>query len=91
MSTYRPLDLPIADHKAIRKSAGVRAACQKIGQELATKAGVLAGDPGGYEVVTVDGSDRVRVNVRAESPKAIRAEAKTAPLMQISAQSGPRR
>ncbi|ASR85615.1 hypothetical protein SEA_AMGINE_14 [Mycobacterium phage Amgine] len=88
--TYKPLDLPFSEHRKIRKLPGVKAECEKIARELAAKAGALAGDPDGYEVEVSDDKDRVRVHVRAESGKAIRAEAKTAPLMQLSAEQGPR-
>lgn len=87
--SYRPLDMPFDDHRAIRKLPDIKAACEKIGHELAREAGAIAGDPNGYKVVTVNGADRVRVYVQADSGKAIRAEAKTSPLMQLSAKQGP--
>lgn len=87
---YRPLDLPFSEHNKIRTSAGVQAATRKLAEQLARKAGAMAGDVNGYEVTVEVGRDRVRAQIHAESGKAIRAEVKDSPLMQLSAEDGPR-
>ncbi|QFG11437.1 neck protein [Mycobacterium phage Ekdilam] len=87
---YRPLDLPFSEHNKIRTSRDVQAATRKLAEDLARKAGARAGDVNGYEVTTEVGRDRVRCQIHAESGKAIRAEVKDSPLMQLSAEQGPK-
>ncbi|AEK09827.1 hypothetical protein SEA_SHEDLOCKHOLMES_15 [Mycobacterium phage ShedlockHolmes] len=86
---YQPLDMPYGEHDKIRNSPEVTAAVEALARELAGKADALAGDPGGYKVNVEHGSDRVRATIHAESPKAIRAEIKSSPLMTIRAEQGP--
>ncbi|WNM68955.1 hypothetical protein SEA_TRIBLETROUBLE_14 [Mycobacterium Phage TribleTrouble] len=86
---YQPLDMPFSEHDKIRTLPDVRAATEALARELAGKAGALAGDADGYKVNVDVGSDRVRATIHAESPKAIRAEIKSSPLMTIRAEQGP--
>ncbi|AFN37806.1 neck protein [Mycobacterium phage MacnCheese] len=86
---YRPLDMPFSEHDKIRNDPAITAAVEALAQQLAAKAGALADDPDGYKVNVEHGSDRVRATIHAESPKAIRAEIKSSPLMTIRAEQGP--
>ncbi|ALF01389.1 hypothetical protein SEA_LILPHARAOH_12 [Mycobacterium phage LilPharaoh] len=91
---YRPLDLPLDDHRKIRNLPDVTKACEKIADELRAKAAAKANahTPGagdGYVTETRHGRDRVRVYVRAEGD-AVGVENAVAPLMQVSAELGPR-
>lgn len=87
---YRPLDMPYSEHRKIRTSKGVQAAIKAIAADAAKRAGEIAGDPTGYGIDHTVGSDRARAHVWAKSGPAKRAEAKSAPLMQIAAESAPR-
>lgn len=78
-----------ADHAEIRTSAGVQAELRKEAAKIAARASALAGAPGGYGTDLTVGTDRARAHVWPQTPKARRAEAKTAPLMQIVAAEGP--
>ena len=78
-----------ADHAEIRTSAGVQAELRKVASKIAAQANSLAGAPGGYGTDLTVGSDRARAHVWPQTPKARRAEAKSAPLMQIVAAEGP--
>lgn len=80
--------MSIADHNAIRTSPEIQAWVRQEAEQIAAAAGGLAGDPDGYETDMMVGTDRCRVRVRPRTPKARRAEAKTAPLMQIIASRG---
>ncbi|ADL71105.1 hypothetical protein I5G90_gp85 [Mycobacterium phage Adonis] len=91
---YRPLDLPFSEHRKIRNLPDLTKACEKLGDKLRDKAAAKANahTPGAgddYVTETVHGRDRVRVYVRAEGA-AIGVENDIAPLMQVSAESGPR-
>lgn len=83
------LEFPISEHRKIRRSAGVRAACRKIANEVAQRAESIADAPNGYGVEESVGSDRVRVNVYAQTGEAVRAETKSAPLLQAATQTRP--
>lgn len=83
------LEFPISEHRKIRTSAGVQAVLKQAADDEAKEAGSLAGDPDGYETEVTVGTDRARAHVWPATPKAYRAEAKHAPLMQVAARHGP--
>lgn len=83
------LSIPIAEHNKIRTSSEVQSALLKEASKIAAEAGSMCGDPEGYGNgdLTV-GSDRARAHVWAKSGPALKAEAKSSPLMQIAARDG---
>ena len=80
--------MSFSEHDAIRTSPEVQAWVKDEAEAIARQAGSLAADPHGYGTDVSVGTDRVRVRVMAKTAKARRAEAKTAPLMQILAGKG---
>ncbi|QBI96250.1 neck protein [Mycobacterium phage Patt] len=82
------LDIPISEHRKIRRSPEVQARLRSIASDVARRAGSSAGDPGGYGTDLTVESDRARAHVWPESGKAIRAEVKNAHLMGIAAAEG---
>lgn len=76
------------EHAEIRRSDDVRLALAKIALDFGTQADTLAGDPGGYGMDMVIGTDRARAHVWPKSKKAQRAEAKNAHLLTIVANNG---
>ena len=82
------LNFPNSEHNKIRTSRGVRAELAKLAERIAAEAGSIAGAPDGYQTDMTVGSDRARAHVWAESSEAIRAEIKTAPLLQIVGNAG---
>ncbi|AON96669.1 hypothetical protein SEA_PAOLA_14 [Mycobacterium phage Paola] len=83
------LEFPFSEHAAIRRSEGVQRVLKQAADDAAREAGGIAGEPGGYDTDVTVGTDRARAHVWPATPKAYRAEAKTAPLMQVAAQHGP--
>lgn len=84
------LSIPISDHNAIRRSAGVKAELASIAERIADQAGQLADDPGGYGTDMTVGSDRARAHVWPESGPALGSETKHAHLMKIVGDMGAR-
>ncbi|AXH46852.1 neck protein [Mycobacterium phage Aminay] len=80
------LDIPFSEHDKIRKAAGVQAKLRSMAGTIASRAGLVAGAPGGYGTDMTVGTDRARAHVWPETSKANRAEVKSAPLLQISAE-----
>lgn len=77
------LEIPMEDYRAIRTSPDMKAALEDEARAIAAQADALAGVPGGYATELTVGTDRARANVWPEKPKAVRAEIKTAPLLQV--------
>lgn len=79
----------MSEHARIRKLSGVQDALRELADDLAARANDLAGTDDDYGTDLEVGKDRARAHVWARTGKAIRAERKTAPLMQLGAESGP--
>lgn len=82
------LNIPIGDDREIRRKL-VKHAVDQTAAKIAAAAASIAGAPGGYGVESSVGSDRVRAHVWAESPEAITAEIKSAPLLQAASRVKP--
>lgn len=82
------IEIPLSDHRKIRRSV-TRATAVSVATRIAAKAEGIAGDGAEYGVEADVGTDRVRVNVWPKNAEAIRAEAKSAPLLQAAMQTKP--
>jgi hypothetical protein len=82
------LDMPISEHRKIRRSRDVQAALTAIAERVAAEAGSAADTPGGYSTDIKTYTDRARAHVWPKSFAAIRAENKDAHLMGIAGREG---
>lgn len=80
------LDIPLSDHRQIRKGSDVQSALRKIGSQIAGRASVMADAPDGYGTDLTVEADRARAHVWPETSQAEHAEIKTAPLMGLAAE-----
>lgn len=83
--------MSLADHRKIRRGAGVAQATRKLAEDIAKRAATLADDPDGYGVDSTLERDRARSHVWPQTGKALGSERKHAHLASISAEQGPRK
>lgn len=83
--------MSLADHRKIRRGAGVAKATRNLAESIAKRAAEKADAPDGYGVDSTLERDRARSHVWPQTGKAIGSERKHAHLATISAEQGPRK